>query len=288
MAEFNTGINRNEPAYRIEGERPIPVKSVLAFADVLGYGAKVREAAKIGKTSDFLVDFRQALYAATNLLGPGFPYYAFNFTDTVIIGWPIPDDIEVPLCDTCLELCAFQLTMSQYGYFIRGGIAVGEAYLDKYVQSGEVLLEAYETESSIAVYPRIVLSETAVKEVERCCGFYCDANDCPLNNLFLVDADGLVFVNYLAYIFEMFDIETCLQDIIDQFEMHAREIEQNLLKEHPPHIRRKFQWAARYHDYVYDCVKDLLGYDVAISVDYDKERFVPPRRLLEVFPNWLG
>ena len=288
MAVFNRGVMKDMPAYSLRGQVPVPQKSVVSFVDILGYSAKVADAAESGKSNEFLFDFRQALFAASEYLEADAPCYAFNFTDSVVVGWPIieENDSEVPLCISCWNLATYQLSMTQYGFFVRGGVAVGEAYFDEYVQSGEAFLKAYDTEKQRSIYPRIVLSEDAVAEARVSCSYHA-SDSCPLDRLFAVDADGEVFVNYLSCVFDIFDLETSRQDILEYIDDHREMIEKNLLaSESNLKVYRKYQWAARYHDFFCDEISDLLEDDLSITVSYGKERLASPRRLLEVFPDW--
>lgn len=291
MAELCTGI-KGSKAYLLDKQTqmPIPQISVVSFVDILGYSAKVREAARQGQTNVFLHDIQQALFASSAYLEKEAPCYAFNFTDSVVIGWPIAKngDSEVPLCISCWNLAIFQLTMSQFNLFVRGGVAVGEAYFDEYLQSGEAFLSAYEVEEHQAIYPRIVLSEEAIAEAQSSCGYYT-SQDCPLNYLFAVDADGAIFVNYLSSLFEIFDVETDRQDIEECVIGHRDIIERNLkAAAGNPHIYRKYQWAAKYHDFFCESIRQWLGAGFGITVDYGAERFSSPRHLLDVFPGWLA
>lgn len=294
MAELCTGIKGLKEDWRAysldeQTQTPISQRSVVSFVDILGYSAKVREAAKQGKTDVFLHDIRQALFAASAFLEREAPCYAFTFTDSVVVGWPITEngDSEVPLCISCWNLAIYQLTMSQFNLFVRGGVAVGEAYFDEYVQSGEAFLDAYEVEEHQAIYPRIVLSEEAIAEAQASCGYYT-SKDCPLNYLFAVDADGAIFVNYLSSLFEIFDVEKGRRDIEDCIIEHRDAIERNLkATAGNPHIYRKYQWAAKYHDFFCESISQWLGADFGIRADYDAERFSSPRHLLDVFPDWL-
>lgn len=178
--------------------------------------------------------------------------------------------------------------MSYYGLFIRGGVSIGEAYFDEYVQSGGAFLTAYDIEEHQAIYPRIILSEDAVAEVRISCGHY-STKDCPLNQLFAVDADGAIFVNYLSSVFEVFDPDTNRQDIEGYIIEPQNVIESNLKATvEYPGIYRKCQWAARYHDFFCEEISKWLEGDLSITVDYGRERFAPPHRLLDVFPNWLS
>lgn len=185
MAKFNDGKFAGKSAYEDENGIPVPMKSVLVFSDILGYKQMVENAAKDGTSSNFLYDFRQAIYAAADVLGSEEEYFAFNFSDSVVMGWPIAVDAEAALYDTCLHVAAFQTMMTQCGYFIRSGVTVGEAYLDEYVQAGKAFIDAYLIEKDVAVYPRAALSKDAVEEVKQACSYYSDAEGCPLNTLFL-------------------------------------------------------------------------------------------------------
>lgn len=293
MAVLCKGIKTEKeerPAYTLDDQTPIPQRSVVSFVDILGYSNKVLEAAKEKRTDKFLYDFRQALFAASAYFEVEALCHAFNFTDSVVVGWPIAkdDDSEVPLCVSCWNLAAYQLTMSYYGLFIRGGVSIGEAYFDEYVQSGEAFLMAHDIEEHQAIYPRIILSEEAVAEARISCGYYSD-KDCPLNQLFAVDADGAIFVNYLSSVFEIFDPDTSRQDIEEYITEHRNAIERNLkATANHPRVYRKYQWVAKYHDFFCEEISKWLEGDLSITVDYGKERFAPPRRLLDVFPNWLS
>lgn len=287
MAVLSNGVGEWS-AYELENGEPKPLKSVVSFVDILGYKEKVNKAATAGDTQLFLSRFRQALFGASSYLEGEQSCYTFNFTDSVVIGWPINRDSEVPLCISCWNLATYQLFMTTDDFFIRGGIAVGEAYFDSYVQSGEAFIKAYEAESKLAVFPRIVLSEEALKEAQMSCKTYADADSCPLNLLFAVDGDGLVFVSYLAALFEVFSPEDNRQEIVEYLQAHKEVIERNLyLHYESGAIYRKYQWSARYHDWFCERIANWLQEDMLITVDYGRERIAPPRTLLDVFPDWI-
>jgi len=73
------------------------------------------------------------------------------------------------------------------GLLIRGGISVGELYHADGVVVGQALIEAYETESQVATYPRIVLAKSAMD--------FEEANRVKLTH---VDSDGLHCLDYLT------------------------------------------------------------------------------------------
>ena len=105
MAVFNYGVTKDRPAYSLRDQVPVPQRSVVSFVDILGYSAKVADAAESGKSNEFLFDFRQALFAASEYLEADAPCYAFNFTDSVVVGWPIIAAVHILLesCDISVD-----------------------------------------------------------------------------------------------------------------------------------------------------------------------------------------
>ena len=81
--------------------------------------------------------------------------------------------------------------------YLRGGIDIGEFYIDETFVWGEVLLSAYEIESKLARYPRILLSPNVVSIVKT-------VNDFSsfllwYKKLFTVDLDGRYYVDYFDF-----------------------------------------------------------------------------------------
>jgi hypothetical protein len=97
------------------------------------------------------------------------------FTDNVVIGFPIADDGEHEMLRIFELLAIFQLMMIQKGFFVRGGVAVGEHYMDSNIVFGDALIEAHEVEVKLARDPRIVLGRTAVKNLRHHLSYYSKA-----------------------------------------------------------------------------------------------------------------
>ena len=73
---------------------------------------------------------------------------------------------------------------------LRGGIALGNFYIDDLIAFGPGLLEAYQLESKIAIYPRVILSPK-LNEF---------ANKWPAKTpLFSNDSDNYIFVDYFSF-----------------------------------------------------------------------------------------
>ncbi|WP_321897185.1 hypothetical protein [Burkholderia cepacia] len=63
--------------------------------------------------------------------------------------------------------------MALKGFFIRGGLAVDQLFMDENSVYGAALLEAYRLESKVAVNPVVVLCDQTMKLVDQHIGYYC-------------------------------------------------------------------------------------------------------------------
>lgn len=154
--------------YRIDGEDPSLKLSVFAFMDILGYRQMIRESERDGKQQEFLTALYKTLsnargwledkdYAETHKFWPKDLYALKAFTDNIVIGWPIRDDGESKTGQAFSKLGYFQFVMAIEGFFVRGAISIGDAYVDDIAVFGDALVQAYDGEINLARDPRIIL-----------------------------------------------------------------------------------------------------------------------------------
>jgi hypothetical protein len=246
-------MDKDSPYFRehsVAATRP----SVVAIFDFLGFSQDIKEAYATGRAPELLARLREALSAGYESLRDTLSSTVFDkprgwdvkaFTDNVVIGYPISDDGEFELGSIFESVALFQLDMIRQGFFVRGGIAVGEMYMDEDIVFGDALIKAYEGENSLARDPRIVVTESARSLMEGHLRYYAAVERAPQSQLVLCDEDGQFFVNYLAAIFV--DEAAFL---IDWLQAH-QEIVEKKLQEHrnKPSVWSKYAWVARYHNY---------------------------------------
>lgn len=142
--------------------------SVIAFVDVLGDSDLVREPRSRTENLELLARLHEVLRRSRQWLdGPASDqstqeedgekdlHALVAFTDNIVIGWPVDpwglpemeldpilDDAESQLGFAFMGLAGFQFAMANAGFFVRGAVAVGDAYVDEYCVFGEGLLEA--------------------------------------------------------------------------------------------------------------------------------------------------
>src|ERR1700685_4672116 len=145
--------------------KPRLQKSVVTFVDILGYQALVASAATKRKHSELLSRLHAALRTSRSFIDPALigeaprVYGAKDkvamraFTDNIVIGRPVKLDSHIEVAAALNEISYFQLTMAIRGFFVRGGIAIGDLYMDDIAVFGRGLIEAYNAEVRTARDP---------------------------------------------------------------------------------------------------------------------------------------
>lgn len=150
-------------------------ESIVVFIDILGFKDQIVRAYVAGNSELLLKKLRGAIKEAKTAFHSWWPpplncptCEAKLFTDNIVIGFPIPHGktIEEVMRSAIIKCAAYQCALANEGFFIRGGIAVGEHYMDNDIVFGAALLEAYLLESNKADVPRIVFGEEAAKYVD--------------------------------------------------------------------------------------------------------------------------
>ena len=245
--------------YHQAGQPPALQPSVFALVDILGYQDIMKNASDDQQT--LLIRLHEALSSSrqwldhTNLpaalldFGDQDLFSLKAFTDNIAIGWPLRGDRdgEAELGMAFDNLATFQMTMVNAGFFVRGAISVGNAYVDDIAVFGEALLDAYAGESSLARDPRIVLTNSARQYVVRHLGYYGNTPSAPQNRELKRDIDGQWFLNYLDVILSA---EDHVGPFFGELEKH-RDVVQSRLTQYRsrPTVYAKYAWTAGYHNW---------------------------------------
>ncbi len=144
------------------------INSYVAFLDMLGFkeacGKKTLSCSEIKAIfNDIELLKMQYDGGFSGMVIPADVRKNTTFTimsDSIVISAPDNDDGLLFI----LYLCSFiQNLLLKNKVLLRGGIARGEFFKCRSVMFGPALVEAYNIESSLAIYPRIVLAESIVK-----------------------------------------------------------------------------------------------------------------------------
>jgi len=252
-------------------------KSIVCFVDILGFSQLSDEALKNNQGNEFLLKLRNALsksYKEIRRFSRGWKdkelFSIKVFTDNIVVGYPLDsfeyDFGESELAQIFRVFQTFQMNLAIEGFLSRGGISVGDHYMNDDIVFGDALLNAVKKDKGGGP-PYISLDSNATEILRRHLGFYGDsANYAPQRNYLLEDADGTIFINYLAEALIGFPESEIFFDL---FESHKKTITSGLYKYMTdPGVRAKYEWAARYHNFV--CNDTAKQYSTTIyKEDYE-------------------
>ena len=262
------------PAYPIDAPKLIP--SFVCHVDILGYSQLSKDALGSKKGDKFLNDLRAALTKAYKRVrekstgwGENESFSIKTFTDNIVVGYPLSnfhsDFGESELGHIFSTFAEFQVSLAMDGFLVRGGIAFGEHYMDDEIVFGDALLEAVAQDKSGGP-PCISLAPSAIEVVQRHLGFYGKASWSPQYQDLLQTPDGTIFLNYLDEAFVVFPDGGIFFEV---FDAHRAIIIEGLEKyKSTPGIRAKYEWAARYHNFI--CSEFLTKHPAPSNPDADE------------------
>lgn len=249
---------------------PKTLKSVVAYLDILGFTQEMQAASDAGKSDVLLRRFDAAIrkwYASLRDNDDAGEerqriWELKAFTDNVVIGHPILWDGEAELGHVFTDVALLQLGLAHDGFFVRGGIAVGDLYMDDDIVFGKGLLDAYAAEQN-ADSPRVILAESAVTFVERHVQYYASVEISPQNEHLFVDEDKNMVVSYLSSLWP----DRTEQPRFEWLAKHRDVVTENLrLYRAKPRVWAKYAWVARYHNYFCESLPGGTPYSIDLSL----------------------
>ncbi len=141
-------------------------RRVVVFYDILGWRNHIEKA---GKQLEKIGELRRLVLLHSRMLRlpTPVPVNVSTFSDNVVISLK-PSKAVTSLL---LAMATIVLSTATRGFYIRGGIAVGDIIHDDEVVFGPGLNRAYEIESKIAKFPRIIVDQEVLAECGPITGF---------------------------------------------------------------------------------------------------------------------
>lgn len=167
-------------------------KYIVAYLDILGATNRIRES-KIAQ--DDSLNLLYNLYKHTMSLASENGIKKFSdikfkiFSDNIIIAKKVSDDINNDVLSLlgCVSNFLCSSVCDSVGWLVRGGVTIGDFYIDDMIVWGSALVRAYELEDKIAVYPRVVLDDNVVEIITKIDADYVRR-----------DTDGQCFLNFMT------------------------------------------------------------------------------------------
>jgi hypothetical protein len=240
--------------YSDRSGEPTLIDSIVGFIDLLGSRATADRELQERRLHQLVKGIRKARSLAALPSVDGYCATA-TFTDNIVIGFPVDQTGDPPLTDpdrvwavllrVIAAAASYQLELAKEGLFARGGIALGPLWLDETFVFGDGLNSAYKLESTVARYPRIVLSTELVDLVQWLKPHLTRGVSRSWLDSYLIKGwDGQVFISYL------FDESTRVEKQDDFLQVHKDAVVEGLFDtRHQPGIYEKYLWLRTYHNY---------------------------------------
>lgn len=167
---------------------------VVAFIDILGASKKISD------NSEKSLNIVHAVYE--NALASCEKLYDNDsiknlkpkvriFSDNIVIAVPTKENGDFSAFISIAILSGLiQHEFLHYKYLVRGGIAIGDFFIDDTMLWGNALLDAYYIENNVSIFPRIVVHPETVAKLHL-------ATNEKRQKWIRQDADGLFFVDYM-------------------------------------------------------------------------------------------
>ena len=165
------------------------------------------------------------------------------FSDNIVVTYNTANATsEQDFKDKCHYLVLYILSLQAlaliHGYFVRGSIKFGELYIDKEINfiCGKGLVETYLEESQLAIYPRVITKDNELLKIIDDMSLQ---NGHTLKDIFIKDADGIFFLDFLQMFCISSDVKTQMEiakDCYNKYFAKDRYINAKIQQKHDWHI----------------------------------------------------
>lgn len=257
------------------------VPAFVTFIDVLGFKRKVETqcAAEINAALDGVAQFatlgqrRNDVYAQEKHLP-----MVLQFSDSIVRVQPvvsIDDNLHALnlFHGEITSLLLAQGNLACNGVFLRGGMTFGQVCVHKDRIFGPAFVSAYQIESQLALYPRIVVDEHLLNHspsnpLTETVDFHTWSSASSQLQEYLFQADdGLYSLDYLPHLMdaERSDSAITAGTVVSA---HKTRLDCELSKPESkvPAVRSKLNWLASYHNHVVRRFSRKLGDDLYVDL----------------------
>lgn len=240
-------------------ERQVAYRPCLvSFFDILGFRdiIKTQSADEIAS----LMGLFQRAAQIEDRTAATFEAQSFQFSDCIVRMIPLDSEANKTypsgiLFFEVLAIVHAALEMANRGVLVRGGLTLGDAYFSGSTMFGPAMVRAYELESRVAIYPRVVIDPSVIEALKREPLLKKDTNRvadevADIMELIRRDADGVWFIDFLHAALEEVDEPKLYGQLLDR---HKSAVELALGRcKRLDDVAVKVLWSANYHNEVLD------------------------------------
>lgn len=189
----------------------------IAFLDILGFKDMVKKSGQTQVAKDeihIILDEMNKIVISDKTENSNKRNVVKHISDSIILSYEeFPQLVE--------KIIKIQIAFIKYDVYLRGAVTFGKVFDNTKTIYGPGIIRAYELESSIAIYPRIIIDDGSDNMFES-------INE--MGNKIKKDQDGLLYINW----------KNPQIDLIDKIESKIKENKNNC------RIRQKYEWLKFY------------------------------------------
>lgn len=232
------------------GERYFAFIDVLGFSELIAAIRRCKTECEKAAAFNSVKALLQAVHSPSSELNQDdhpADFRSQSISDAVAVSAAVNRSGLLMLLDS-IEKLALQLLSE--GYFIRGAIVRGPLYHDDNMVFGEALIRAYQLESQIVRFPRIMVERAVAKEIDdyRRDDGQSDTTIVtpPFQGRILQAEDGPMYLNILRGVILDFEFPTMPEHRHNWLEMREQIIKRLEEAIDSPRHFEKVQWFAQY------------------------------------------
>lgn len=194
-------------------------------------------------------------------------------SDSIFISVPKSTERSLEILLLVVDHVVSLLTY-KYEVLIRGGISEGDYYADSTLAFGPALVKAYTLESSLAVYPRIILTRETLETYTK--NLTIDIIEW-LYELITLDADEQIFfADYIGFAFIKISDEVqknriTIMDAENFFKKIKLFIEDELATRTEKQVREKYLYFRNYYNYTINYLTSKFGYSFPVELIFNEK-----------------
>ncbi|MEZ5031888.1 MAG: hypothetical protein R2787_10850 [Saprospiraceae bacterium] len=240
---------------------------VCLFLDILGFSEHVNKS--VGKNGDDIQEKIHEIYSSISQIGNNIRPFSYSnetriitqFSDSIVVSFEISDDDAfIKLLD---DLNIIVLNLINKEYLVRGGISLGKLVHTNNIVFGPAINSAYELESNIAIYPRIIFDKELIEELTHPGNRLLKTlanNEFESSYYWKEDFDGKYYLNYLKG-------GQLIMDPVDYHDIFLPKIRKyimrNLNNRVSQKVRTKYGWLkSKFNEVILDLEKEGLPYTI--------------------------
>jgi hypothetical protein len=262
-------------------------KCLLSFFDLLGFREMVRS--RPPKDIASLVGLFQTTGSISEESAEAFESKSFQFSDSIVRIMPLDSkaNTEYPVGVLFHEVLAILhacFEMANHGVAVRGALTLGDVYASGSKMFGPAMVRAYELETRVAVYPRVIVDPVVIDALRSEPKLKKDTHSVSeeaghLRNLLRRDRDGVWFIDFLYAARVQVDEPDLYLDLLSNNKKHIEATLQS--RGALDDVALKALWCASYHNEVLD----RLAHDGARKSSLKPYRIAIPARLRASLPK---